>query len=145
TTPLFPYTTLFRSLDVVGYDVLTPVEQSEGLCASKQRQRRPRTGTEQQVRMIPTRTDDVHHIAADELVNVNLPDRGLESENVFGCYDRPERLERMGLALAVEDVQLVLAARIAEPESQHEAVKLRLGQRKRPLILNWILRRQYQK
>ena len=47
-------------------------------------------------------------------------------------------VERMGVALVGEDLELVVDARVAERRAEEEAVELRLRQRERPLVLDGI-------
>jgi hypothetical protein len=50
----------------------------------------------------------------------------------------------MTVELVVEDLQLVVDVRISERRAQEEAVELRFGQRKRPVLLDRVLGRDQQ-
>ena len=53
-------------------------------------------------------------------------------------------LDRLAARHAPHDLLLLVARRIADPQLEHEAVDLRLGQRVRALLLDRVLRRQHE-
>ena len=55
-----------------------------------------------------------------------------------------EVLQRVSEALLLEDLQLVVDARVAERRLQEEAVELRLGEREGALVLDRVLGRDEQ-
>src|SRR5439155_24401473 len=71
------------------------------------------------------RTDEVDDPREDEIVDIDVLDRGLQGVDVTGIQLRLERRERMTVPLREHDFHLLVLRRIAERRAQREAIELR--------------------
>src|SRR5437867_3155716 len=65
-------------------------------------------------------------IILDQLVEINLLDTLLEIEQRLGRYDLSDGLDRVRLALAAQDIDLIELLGVSQVNAQQEAVELRL-------------------
>src|SRR6185437_2309005 len=86
--------------------------------------------------------DELDDPAAEQRVDVDLLDRGLEVGDRGLGDDRTETLERVAAELALDDRELLVEVGVPERRAQEEPVELRLRQRERALLLDRVLRRQ---
>ena len=77
----------------------------------------------------------------EQRVDVDVLDRALELAHLVDADDRPQRVERMAVALLAHDRELLVDVRDSRARSEEEAVELRLGQRECALLLDRVLRR----
>ena len=84
-------------------------------------------------------------VAVQCLLDVHGPRGRRRLDQIGGAADRCERIEREPARrrLLGEHARLLGARRIAQRDTQQEPVELRLGQRKRALVLDRVLRRQH--
>ena len=97
------------------------------------------SSTRGSVRVRPQQRDDV---GADRVRRMDAPRRVLRREHVRGGADRLEMLDPVAVLVGAEHRRLGARVGIAERETHHEAVDLRLGQRVGALELDRVLRRQ---
>ena len=134
-----------HGLHVVGRHVVAPVERCTATRELEQRERATRRRADLNRLRVSGRGDDVDHVEADRLRDVDLLDRSLHLEQRLPVDERLQ-LDLVLTALgAVDEHQpLVLAGRIADRHAQQEAVELRLGERIGALVLDRVLRREHE-
>ena len=122
-------------LDVLGRDVVAPLEQRPGARHALEREAAADGGayaTPSSSRVART-SDDPASTRVDVDVLDRVPQRSTRQVDtaaaVSGCRSTCSSLI----------AELVLLARVAERGLQEEAVELRLGQRERPLLLDRVL------
>ena len=81
--------------------------------------------------------------AHEQLVDVDVLDHRLHRAHVIERPERLERFERMAVPLSQNDVDLGCLVGVPECRAKSEPVKLRLGQRERPLLLDRVLGRDH--
>ena len=93
--------------------------------------------------MPPRRGDQIEHVLLDLVVDVHAAERFARLEHVRATRARLE-LRQLGEAGAPQDLLFLGALGVADPDLEHEAVALRLGQRIGALLLDRILGREDQ-
>jgi hypothetical protein len=122
-------------------DIVAAFEQRPRLDGAEERERAARADAEIGVLVLPRRRDERDDVFADLRADAHIPHLPLDAQQVVGAEDLAERLDRMGMLLEVEDVDLIGRAGIAEANIDEEAVELRLWQRERAFVLDRVLRR----
>ena len=130
---------LGERLDVVGDHVVAAEQPGQRLAGAVQGDRAARRRAEVDVGVVAGPVDEADDVLGDRRVDVDVADGGLHAAQLVDRADDLELLERMGALLLVEDHDLLDRLRIAEPDPEHEAVELGLGQGERALVLDRVL------
>ena len=85
-----------------------------------------------------------HAYSLERWCDEDSASRGAELQNLVGSNHRPQGSECVGRAVAVEDRDLGVAARVAQRQPHEEAVELALGQPVGALLLHGVLRRHHE-
>src|SRR5207253_373336 len=88
---------------------------------------------------IAGRTHELDRPAEDQVVDVDLADRGLKFAQLAARDLGAELAEGMAVALRDDDLDLGRLVGVAERRAQREAVELRLRERERALLLDRVL------
>ena len=130
---------LGEGFDVVRDDVVATEEAGQRLPGAVQRDGPARRRTEVHVRMVPGAVDEPDDVVRQGRVDIDLADGSLHLAQVLDGQDLLEDVERVRSLLLVEDHDLLDRLRVTEPEAEHEAIELGLGQRERALVLDRVL------
>ena len=106
-----------EDLDVLGHDVLAPVEECPRARHPLEREARADRCAERDRLELTARLDELDDPAEDQLVGVDVFDRALELAHVVERDDRAQVVERVVLALLADDLHLLVDARVAERRS----------------------------
>ncbi len=117
-----------HGLDVVGDDEGAAVEGGMGPGGSDQVQGRTRGGAQDEFRVPAGRRHEIDDVAAHLVGHVHRTDQGDESGDLGGFGDRVDRVERLGVSMAVQHGQFGRGRRVTHGHSRGETVPLRLGQ-----------------
>ncbi len=129
-----------QALDVLGDDVAPCVEKRPRTRRSLEREAAAHGAADDDGLLLARRTYELDHPAVEDLVDVDVLGCGPQLVHLIQADDRLEIVERVGIALVGEDLELVLELRVAERGAQEEAVELCLGQREGSLVLDRVLR-----
>ena len=77
----------------------------------------------------------VYHVVGNESVHENRSDGLLREHHLFEGYHPGEAIDGVGGHLSFDDVGLLLDGRIAQTQTQDEAIQLRFGQGEGPAVL----------
>ena len=136
---------LGQGLDIIGRNEIAPLRGSEGLSGAVEPQRTAWAGAQKDIR-IDSR--GLHHrddVRFDERVHVHILDLLLSSDQIGPLHHLLQRVQRMYMLLRIEDRDLFTLAGVTQRDPHQKAIQLSLGQRKRALVLDRVLRRQHQK
>ena len=129
-------------LDVDGRHVVAAVEERPGPDGALEREAATDGGPDGDALDVARRAHELDRPAADRVVDVDLLDRSAQRQHVVEAERRPQRRQGMGMALRLDDRELVVLARIAERRAQEESVELRLRQWEGALLLDRVLGRE---
>ena len=130
-------------LDVFRRDVVATSERGLRAAELEQSQRAARRGADLQPCAGPGRGDEIDHVEADRLRDVNLLERPLELDQPWRVDHRLEHdLVAGALEAPLEHAPLVVPLRVADADPKQEAVELRLGERVGALVLDRVLGRE---
>jgi hypothetical protein len=125
--------------DILRNDVVAPAEERPGADRLLEREAASDRGADGDDLELAGRANEVDDPALEQVVDVDVLDRPLERLDLLEGDDRLQVLQGMAGALLADDVDLVVAARVAECRLEKEAVELRLGQWKGALYLDRVL------
>ena len=128
-----------QALDVLGDDVAPSVEERPRTRRPLQREAAADGAPDHDGLLLAGRTHELDHPAVEDVVDVDVLGRRPQLMHLVEPDDRLEIVERVGVALIGEDLQLVLELRVAERGAQEEAVELCLGEREGSLVLDRVL------
>jgi hypothetical protein len=128
-------------LHVLGRDVGTSVEEGPGARGPIEREGAPDRRADRHRLEGPRGPDEADDPVPDQVVQIYAADGVLEFSHLRDRDHGAEPAEGMVAVLLVDDdLPLVGGARIAERGPQEKAVELGLGEGKRPLVLDRVLR-----
>ncbi len=93
--------------------------------------------------MLTRLAHDVDDVLLHQRIDVDVLHRLLRRQQLINVHDLLQRVDRVGVLLPVENLDLLVLAGVAEADAQHEAVELGLGQGERAFVLDRVLRRQH--
>src|SRR5829696_5432692 len=132
-----------EELDVFREDVVPPGQERPATCGALEREAPAYGRADRDNVELARYPDEVDDPALQQVVDVHVRRRLLQLRDVFDLDGRREVAERVAVQLVPHDVQLVVAAGVAEGGPDEEAVELGLRQRERPLELDRVLRREH--
>ena len=136
---------------VLGQGVGAAAQQGQGPCPGDEPEARPRAGAvldeigevgEAEVGRRPCGQDEVHRVVDDAAVDVHVIGGALQRDELLGVEHRIGR--RRVDAHAQDDLDLLVAGRVADQHLHEEAVALGLGQRIDALALDRVLRGEHE-
>ena len=89
--------------------------------------------------MLARRGDEPDDVLGHRLVDVDLLDSGLHQPQLIDVEHLLDGVDWMDALLLVEDDDLLHRLRIADAQTQHEAVKLGLGQGEGSFVFDGVL------
>ena len=132
-------------LHVVGRDEVATVQERATAGELEDRERPARARADLDRGRRPGRRDDVDDVVADRLGDVDALERALELEQLLPVNHRAEDyLVRLALHAPLDDLPLLVPARVADPDPEQEPVELRLRERIGALVLDRVLRREHE-
>ena len=131
-------------LDVLGDHVVAAEQQRAGAGELDQVEFGARAGADGDLRMLPGRGGQRHHVAQHVVVHGHLLHRFAHGEQVVRVDDLMHgRLGRAALEAAAQHRRLLLLGQVPQFEPDREPVQLRLGQRIGALVLDRVVGGQH--
>ena len=123
-------------------DVIAAAEQGHRPGSSLERERAAHRGSGAHARKLARRAHEIDHPPLQEWVDVDVLDGALQRAQVVDPDHGLESVERVAVALRLDDHELLVGLRVAERRLEEEAVELRLGEREDALVVERVLRRE---
>jgi hypothetical protein len=134
---------LGQQLDIIGDDIITPADRRARLRGAVQRQRAARACAKVDIFVMACGGHERDDIIFDQLIDKYVLDTLLQIQQLLGRNHLFDRVDRVRLALAAQDLDLIELLGVAKVHAQLEAVELGLGQRESALVLDRVLGRQH--
>ena len=133
-----------QQLDVFGAHVVASLDERPGAADPLECEARTNRSAQRDALERPRGGDELDDPAEQELVGIDEVERLLELGDVLEVDDGLKPGDRVRLALAPDDLDLLVDGRIAERDLEREAVELCLGEQEGSLLLDRVLRREEQ-
>jgi hypothetical protein len=138
--PILQSGTLTVFIIFVGQAVVAPLGERERLRRAEERERAAGRDAEVERLRLARRGDDAHHVVNERVVNRDGVDGVLQLDYVLAGQHGSQGFERVAALAVAQNLLLDLERGIAQPQPQHEAVNLRLGERVGAVMLDRVLR-----
>jgi hypothetical protein len=133
---------LEQRLDVLGINERAALEQRPGARCALERERAAHRRSHVDDLQHARRADELDQPSLDDRIDVDVLDRRLDASQRADVDHGPDRPERVGVPLGLDDAHLVVQARIAEGRLEEEPIELRLGKGKGPFVVERVLGRE---
>ncbi len=132
-------------LNMVGRDIIQPVEHRQSLAAAHQCKRSTGARPQPDAGSLPRGRGQSHHVVLDLVTHPNATDRVSPPQSLVNGSAGGALRERVVLLLRGEDGNLLLSRQITQTEPHGEPVHLGFGQRISPAKLHRVLGRDDEK